>query len=106
MALVALLALALAAGLTIGGLVGTVMEAMTRTRLGFREPFVSSEFVGLSVLATAATGPFMLTNDALAARRYGAIGFGSFAALLAMALLWATASGILAVELAALAMGR
>lgn len=102
---VAMLALALAAGLTIGGLAGAAMEAMTRTRLGFHEPFVSSEFVGLSVLATVATGPFMLTNDALAARRTGAIGVGPLCALLGLALLWATATGVLAVELAALAMG-
>ena len=102
---VAMLALALAAGLTIGGLTGAVMEAMTRTRLGFCEPFESRDFVGLSVLATVASGPFMLTNDALAARRSGAISSGPLAALLGLALLWATATGVLAVELAALAMG-
>ena len=58
------------------------------------------------LLRSKNAGPFMLTNDALAAHRSGAIGVGPFCALLGLALLWAAATGVLAVELAALAMGR
>lgn len=103
MGLMGMLALALATGLTIGGVTGSVMEALTKTRLGFVEPFVSSEFVLLSVLATVVTGPFMLTNEALVARKSGSVGAMSFLGLIALAALWATATGILVVELAAFA---
>ncbi|MGT2468856.1 DUF6949 family protein [Mesorhizobium atlanticum] len=50
------------------------MELLSGRRLAFAEPYVSPVHVLRSLAATACAGPFMLTNEALAARREGRIG--------------------------------
>lgn len=87
-------------GLTICGLAGTLMELVSGTRLRMTEPFVSRQRPGLSLVASAAAGPYMMLNDALAARRDGRIGVRGVAAALATATIWTLSTGILATELA------
>lgn len=96
-------AFALAAGLTLCGLVGTVTEIASGRRLCFRPPFVASGRFGLSLALTVAAGPFMLANEALAARRVGAIDRPALALCGLAAAIWSTATGIVIVELALLA---
>lgn len=99
----ALFAYALAAGLTVCGLVGTVAEIAAGRRLGFRPPFVVRERFGLSLALTFAAGPFMLANEALAAHRAGLIERSVLALCTAGAVVWAMAAGVVIVELALLA---
>ncbi len=98
----ALMAYAFAVGMTLCGLVGTTFELVAGCRLGFHPPFVRRERFAVSLALTAAAGPFMLANEAIAARRAGAID-GPATALCAVAAgIWAMALGILTVELALL----
>lgn len=96
----ALLAYALAAGLTVCGLVATAAEIATGRRLGFRPPFVVRERLGRSLALTFAAGPFMFANEALAARRSGLIGGRALALCAAASVAWAAVAGIVVVELA------
>ena len=66
---VALFAYALATGLTLAGLAGTMIELVSGRRLGFRPPLVTSQRFAVSLALTLAAGPFMLGNEALAAWR-------------------------------------
>lgn len=96
----ALLAYALAAGLTLCGLVATAAEIVTGRRFGFRPPFVMRGRLGRSLALILAAGPFMLANEALAACREGSIN-GRALALCALACAaWAGMAGIVVVELA------
>lgn len=99
----ALLAYAFAVGLTFCGIVGSTIELIVGQRLGFRPPFVMTGRFGSSLALTMATGPFMLTNEAITARRAGAIDLTAFLLCGVAAIIWATALGIVAVELALLA---
>jgi hypothetical protein len=89
-------------GLTVCGLAGTIMEIASGTRLRMAEPFVSGRRPGRSLLASMAAGPFMLFNDAVAARREGRIGAGGMTATMATASVWVLSMGILTTELALL----
>mgnify|MGYP001026902260 CR=1 FL=1 len=98
-----MLVYALAAGLTLAGLAGSAIEMAAGRRLCFRPPFVTRRRFGLSLLLTMATGPFMLANEALAARRCGAIDRAPFGLCILVAAIWSIATGILMVELALMA---
>lgn len=99
----ALLAYALAVGLTLSGLAGTAIQLATGRRLGFRPPFVTRARVGLSLALAFAAGPFMLANEAIAAYRTGRIDRPMLALWAAVALVWSTAAGVLVLELAHIA---
>ncbi|MGB3501158.1 MAG: hypothetical protein WBA44_06010 [Mesorhizobium sp.] len=99
------LAFALGVGLACGGLIGSVMEQATGMRLVFAEPFVTRRRISRSLIASAVAGPFMLTNEALRARRNEAIGSGPMMGAIAVALVWALALGVLVLNVAAGAVG-
>lgn len=99
-------AFALAVGLTIAGFAGSIMEIAAGARLRLAPPFVDRRRIVLSLAASAAAGPFMLVNDALDARAARRIGTPAFALLIAIAIGWTMATGIVATELAILAAGR
>ncbi|MBN9244517.1 MAG: hypothetical protein J0I98_17160 [Mesorhizobium sp.] len=94
MDLVSLIAFAFPVGLTACGLVGTAMEMAGGRRLAFVEPYVSPRHVLRSLAAVAVGGPFMLMNDALAARRARRISLGLLVSCGCTALAWALALGV------------
>lgn len=98
----ALMAYAFAVGLTLCGLAGAIFELAAGRRLGFHPPFVRRERFGFSLALMVAAGPFMLTNEVIAARRAGAIDWTAAALCAVGAGIWAMALGVLAVELALL----
>jgi hypothetical protein len=93
-------AFAIMCGVTVSGLLGSAVEIALGRPVSFAEPIGSPlHFLGFA-LSTVFVGPMMLTNDAIRARREGAIsttylGFCAFTALV-----WASALGIAAVTLA------
>lgn len=99
----AALAYALAVGLTFCGLAGSAIELASGRRLRLGPPFVSRGRPGRSLALTLAAGPFMLANEAIAARRAGLIGRPAFILCAAGAAVWAAATGVAVVELALLA---
>lgn len=88
------LAFAFSVGLTAGGLAGSAMETAAGRPLAFAEPYVSARHLLRSLAAVAVAGPFMLVNDALAARRSRRISSGALAGCGATALVWALALGL------------
>ena len=88
------------AGLMTCGLASTVMELACRRRLAFVEPYMSADHILRSLVAAALAGPFMLLNDALAARRERRISSLALLSCMGTAMLWALALGV--VVLAAL----
>jgi hypothetical protein len=97
---IASIAAVFAAGLTLFGLLGSLIELVSERRLTLREPFVARSRVAASLFLAAAAGPYMLVNDALGALRERRIGALLFSACLAMAAFWIFAAGILITELA------
>lgn len=93
-------AYALAAGLTLAGIVATLVELANGRRIGFRPPFVVADRLARSLALTMAAGPAMIANEAIAARREGVIEWPAFGICLAIAAVWCTATGILLVDLA------
>ena len=87
-------AFAFLTGLTACGLVGTVLELACGRRLAFVEPYVSSDHVVRSLASAAFAGPFMLVNDAMAARRERRISLPGLLSCLSTAMLWALALGV------------
>jgi hypothetical protein len=87
-------------GLTVCGLVGSLMELAARSRLSFAEPFISRRHVVRTVVSTVFAGPLMLANDALAAWRGGRISTLALWSCAATAGLWALASGVVILDLA------
>lgn len=94
---------ALMAGLTVTGIAASVMEFFALRTVSFDEPFVSSTRIVRSLAATAAAGPFMLFNDALAARREGRISPIALVSCACASCTWAMATGIVVVSLASYA---
>jgi hypothetical protein len=92
-------------GLTVCGLVSTVMELVCGRRLAFVEPYVSPDHVVRSLAAAAFAGPFMLVNDAVAARRQGRISWPGLLSCLCTAMLWALALGVVLLALVFAALG-
>ncbi len=97
---VELLAFALFTGITLSGIAGSVLEMIAESPLSFAEPFVSRRHIGWSMTATVLAGPMMLANDAMNARRSGAISLAMLGSCAGTALVWALAMGIVALELA------
>jgi hypothetical protein len=97
----AAIAFALIAGITLSGLTGTLLELVTGQPVSFREPYLSPRRIVRSLLAAALAGPMMLANDALAARRDGAISGAYFAFCAGTSLVWAAALGTATVGVAA-----
>lgn len=105
MAAIAQFAYAFAVGLTLAGLAATLLELSAGRRIGFRPPFVSAERFGRSLALTMLAGPLMLANEAIAARRTGLIELRVLGLCVVFAAVWSTATGVLLVELALLAVG-
>ncbi|WP_149801978.1 hypothetical protein [Mesorhizobium sp. NFR06] len=100
MAPVVLVLYAFAVCLTACGLAGSVMELLSGRRLAFAEPYVSPLHILRSLAATACAGPFMLTNEALAARREGRIGTMALLSCGCTAIAWALALGVVLIAIA------
>ena len=96
---------AFAVGLTACGLAGSAMELISGRRLAFAEPYVSPAFILRSLAATACAGPFMLANEALAARREGRIGTMALLSCGCTAIAWALALGVVLLTIASWAVG-
>ena len=92
-------------GLTACGLAGSVMELTCGRRLAFAEPYVSPAHILRSLAATACAGPFMLANDAFAARREGRISTAALLSCGCTAVAWALALGIVLITIASWATG-
>lgn len=102
---IAMFAYALAVGLTLAGIVATLVELTNGRRIGFRPPFVTADRFALSLALTAVAGPAMIANEAIAAHREGVIAWPALGVCLAIAVTWCMATGILFVDLA-LALSR
>ena len=87
-------------GVTVAGLSASLMQIVTGRTVGFIEPFVSNRMIARSLLAALAAGPMMLGNDALNARREGRAGWLVLSVVCALAMLWASATGIVVLEVA------
>jgi hypothetical protein len=98
-------AFAFLTGLTAGGLVSTVLELLCGRPLAFVEPYVSPDHVVRTLAATALAGPFMLVNDAIAARRERRISLLGLLSCLCTAMLWALALGVVLLALVSAALG-
>nr|WP_192248272.1 hypothetical protein [Mesorhizobium silamurunense] len=96
---------AFAVGLTACGLAGSAMEILSGRRLAFAEPYVSPAHIVRSLVATACAGPFMLINDALAARREGRISTPALLSCGCTAVAWALALGVVLITIASWAAG-
>lgn len=92
--------MAFVTGLTACGVMGSALELASGARLSFSPPFVSTGRIGRSLLVTAAAGPFMLANEALAARRDRAVSAVQFWSCITVSGLWALAAGIVVLNLA------
>lgn len=102
---IAMFAYALAVGLTLAGIVATLVELTNGRRIGFRPPFITADRFALSLALTVVAGPAMIANEAIAARREGVIEWPVLGICLTIAVAWCTATGILLVDLA-LALSR
>ena len=96
---VELAAFAFLVGITVAGLSGSVMELITGCQLSFRSPYVSAEHIGRSLRNSVLAGPLMLANEAITARRAGEVSLGGLACCAVAAILWASATGVLVLEL-------
>lgn len=94
------LAFALMSGLTVSGMAGSLMELVAGRPISFSEPYFSSRRVVRSFVSAALAGPMMLANDAIFARREGAISRSYLGFCALTALVWAGALGIVVVSLA------
>lgn len=93
-------AFALMCGLTVSGILGSLLELFTGRPLSFSEPYVSPRRIVRSAVSAACAGPMMLANDAIRARRDGVISTPYLGFCVATALVWATALGIVVLTLA------
>lgn len=95
-----LVAFAFLTGLTLSGVLGSLMELAGARRLSFTAPFVSPRHVLRSLACTMAAGPFMLFNDALDAWHSEAVSTAMLVSCAASAGAWLFATGIVALDLA------
>lgn len=93
MGMAAHLAFAYVAGLVIGGIVASIMELTSGDQPSFGAPFFSRDHLARFFFTVLAAGPFMLVNDALAARRNGLLASTELTWLFATASIWALAIG-------------
>lgn len=89
------------AGLVVGGVAASVLELVAEKQLSFAAPFFSREHLPRFMVAILAAGPFMLVNDALAARRQGQFSGLALTGVLGTASIWTWALGTLCVSVAA-----
>jgi len=106
MSSVAWSALAFLAGITVFGLMGTLLELLSGSKLSFAPPFMTRHRPARFVIAPVLAGPMMLFNDALDAFEGGRISDGQFLACAATCLVWTGAMGVVTLEFLALAMGN
>lgn len=88
------------AGLVVGGITASVLELIAENRLSFAAPFFSRDHIGRFALAVVVAGPFMLVNDALAARKSGEITLGGLTGIMGTASIWLWAIGTVVVGFA------
>lgn len=88
------------AGLTVAGIISTLVEIATRVPVAFAEPHLSPRRIVRSVALTALAGPYMLGNEALDAFRRGTINAARLATYTMVAGTWALALGVLLLSLA------
>ena len=100
MASLQLVAFAFLAGLTLCGVLGSLMELATGRRLSFTDPFVSPRYVLRSLACTMAAGPLMLVNDALDAWRSDGVSTAMLVSCAVSSAAWLLATGIVALDLA------
>lgn len=100
MMIVAALFLSLAFGLAAGGFAGALAQQLTGAPPRFLPPYVRRERFAASLAITALLGPYMLFNEALAARCEGRGNAALIAIAAALALGWALLSGIVVTFLA------
>ncbi len=100
MASLLLTCFAFLAGLTVCGLLGSAMELAAGRRLAFSEPFVTPRHIVRSLAVTAAAGPYMLLNEAVAAWRRGEVSSLFLLSCAGTAGGWTLATGIVALDLA------
>lgn len=94
-------ALAFLAGVTVFGLLGSVLELLVGEKLSFAPPFMTRRHPGRLVVAPFLAGPMMLFNDTLDARGAGRISVAQFVACAATCLVWTCAMGVVMLELLA-----
>lgn len=92
-------AFAFVAGATVGGLSGSLLEALGRRRLFFAEPFISQRHILRTVAVIVAAGPYMLGNEALRAWRENTISAWAVGSCGLTASLWTLAMGVLTIDL-------
>ncbi len=97
---VSFLGFALASGLAAGGIVATAAQMLTGQAPCFEPPFVRPSRIVRSLAVTALLGPYMLFNEALAARQERRIPPAIVVTSAALSLGWALASGVVLVFLA------
>ena len=100
MAALQLVAFAFLTGLTLCGVLGSLMELATGRRLSFTAPFVSPRHVLRSLACTMAAGPFMLVNDALDAWHSDGVSTAMLISCAVSSGAWLLATGIVALDLA------
>jgi hypothetical protein len=90
---------AILCGVTVSGLLGSFVEFALGRPVSFAEPVGSPMRLLGFALSTVFVGPMMLTNDAIRARREGAISTMYLGFCAITALVWAGALGVAAVGL-------
>lgn len=88
------------AGLVVCGTAATIFELSSNRQLSFAPPFFSRDHHLQFLLAVLISGPFMLLNDALSARRMGNIARTGLICAFATASIWVWALGQVAVKIA------
>lgn len=103
MAALQLGAFAFLVGLTLCGLVGSIMELVSGRRLAFAAPYVTTAHLFRSLAMTVAAGPFMLVNDALDAHRGQRLSGAGLASCMCTAVIWLMALGVVTISVASVA---
>ncbi len=86
-------------GLTVAGLTASLCEMVYDEPASFWQLIKSGSRPATMWLFIVTAGPYMLLNDIISARREGRIGSVSVASALATAIIWASATGVVVVDL-------
>jgi hypothetical protein len=95
----ALFAYAYLVGSAFSGLIGAAAELRAGARAGMRPPFLTHDHIFRSLGLTLAAGSYLLVSELRAARGKGRVSVPLVLAGIAVASIWALATGILLVEL-------
>lgn len=98
--MISALAFVVMSGISVSGIIASLMELVVDRPLSFSEPYVSRRRPVRSLAAAVAAGPIMLASDAVRARRQGAISGLGLGLRALTALVWAGVSGIVVATLA------